>query len=84
MNGSCSHGTDVVLGNRKGMVPEANMKVNLMDVNTVKTNKVIGLGRGGSWGGFSRWIGHRLLRLSSAMMWERGLQREETEKKAVD
>lgn len=37
----------MVLGNRKGMVPEANMKVNSTDVNTVKTNKVIGLGRGG-------------------------------------
>lgn len=47
MNGSCSHGTDVVLGNRKGMVPEANMKVNSMNVNTVKMNKVIEFGGGG-------------------------------------
>lgn len=36
----------MVLGNRKGMVPEANMKVNSMDVNTVKTNKVIEFGGG--------------------------------------
>lgn len=46
MNGSCSHGTDVVLGNRKGMVPEANIKVNSMNVNTVKMNKVIEFGGG--------------------------------------